>query len=114
MLSRIAAYMDGYGMTDGCEALLCGVSGGADSVCLLHAMLALGLPVKAAHFNHMLRGEESDRDESFVRELCAGLGVECIFGRGDVKALAEKERCGTEQAARILRYAFFEECASLF
>ncbi|MBO4331058.1 MAG: tRNA lysidine(34) synthetase TilS [Oscillospiraceae bacterium] len=113
MLSRIAAYMDGYGMTDGCEALLCGVSGGADSVCLLHAMLALGLPVKAAHFNHMLRGEESDRDESFVRELCAGLGVECIFGRGDVKALAEKERCGTEQAARILRYAFFEECASL-
>ncbi|MBP5167326.1 MAG: tRNA lysidine(34) synthetase TilS [Oscillospiraceae bacterium] len=112
MLSRIAAYMDRYGMLDGCETLLCGVSGGADSVCLLHAALSLGLPVKALHFNHMLRGEEADRDESFVRELCEKLHVECICGRGDVKAYAEENRMGTEQAARILRYAFFDECAS--
>ncbi len=112
MLSRIAAYMERYAMLDGLGTLLCGVSGGADSVCLLHAALSMGLPVKALHFNHMLRGAEADRDESFVRELCERLGVECVCGRGDVRAYAREKSMGTEQAARILRYAFFEQCAS--
>lgn len=112
MLAGISAFMDKYGMLDGADMLLCAVSGGADSVCLLHAMLSLGLKVKALHFNHLLRGEESDRDEQFVRRLCAGLGVELICGRGDVNEYAAGHRMGTEEAARVLRYRFFESCAS--
>ena len=56
------------------STLVCAVSGGKDSVCLLHVMrsllIDLSSTVKAAHLNHQLRGEESDRDEAFVRSLC--------------------------------------------
>ena len=93
--------------------VLCAVSGGADSVCLLHSCLRLArggdTTVCAAHYNHCLRGGESDRDERFVRSLCASLGVELRVGRGDVAAYARGRGMGTEEAARELRYAFLEE-----
>ena len=85
-------------MTEGLELtllprgglVLCAVSGGADSVCLLRLLLeaapGLNMRVECAHFNHCLRGAESDRDEAFVRSLCARLGVPAHFGRGDVAA----------------------------
>ena len=95
--------------------VLCAVSGGADSVCLLHSCLRLthggDTTVCAAHYNHCLRGGESDRDERFVRSLCASLGVELRVGRGDVAAYAREHGMGTEEAARELRYAFLEEAA---
>ena len=66
------------------KRVLCAVSGGADSVYLLHncaeAMRKNGLIVCAAHFNHCLRGAESDRDERFVQELCAQWDVPCVIG----------------------------------
>ena len=84
--------------------VLCAVSGGADSVCLLHSCLRLArggdTTVCAAHYNHCLRGGESDRDERFVRSLCASLGVELRVGRGDVAAYARGRGMGTEEAAR--------------
>ena len=74
--------------------VLCAVSGGADSVYLLHKCCELraakGLAVCAAHYNHCLRGEESERDERFVRSLCEELGVELKVGRGDVAAYARE------------------------
>ena len=89
------------------DRVICALSGGADSVALLHGLLAvkdeLSLTVTAAHFNHCLRGAESDADESFVRELCAQWNVELAVGRGDPKALTGKS---PEEAARELRYAF--------
>lgn len=89
------------------DRVICALSGGADSVALLHGLLAvrdqLSITVSAAHFNHCLRGEESDRDEVFVRELCAQWGVELAVGRGDPKALSGKS---PEEAARELRYGF--------
>lgn len=95
--------------------VLCAVSGGADSVCLLHSCLRLArggdTTVCAAHYNHCLRGGESDRDERFVRSLCASLAVELRVGRGDVAAYAREHGMGTEEAARELRYAFLEEAA---
>ncbi len=91
--------------------MLCALSGGADSVYLLCALLENDIPVAAAHFNHGLRGGESDRDESFVKSFCAERGVPCIVGRGDVAAFAAEHGVGTEEAARELRYAFLEKTA---
>lgn len=95
--------------------VLCAVSGGADSVCLLRLLLeaapGLNMRVECAHFNHCLRGAESDRDEAFVRSLCARLGVPAHFGRGDVAAFARENGLGTEEAARRLRYDFLERTA---
>ena len=89
------------------DRVVCALSGGADSVALLHGLLqvkeAFSLTVVAAHFNHCLRGEESDREEAFVRDLCAQWGVELTVGRGDPKTLTGKS---LEEAARELRYEF--------
>ena len=95
--------------------VICAVSGGADSVYLLHKCCELraakGLSVCAAHYNHCLRGEESERDERFVRSLCEELGVELKAGRGDVAAYARENKLGIEEAARRLRYEFLERAA---
>jgi tRNA(Ile)-lysidine synthase len=88
-----------------------GVSGGADSVALLlllHELSGeLGIPLAVLHFNHQLRGAESDADESFVAELAAARGIEFISGREDVAAAARARDWNLEDAARRLRYAFF-------
>ncbi len=93
--------------------VLAAVSGGADSVCLLHALDMLkdelGFKLAALHFNHCLRGAESDGDETFVAEICEKLGVELHLGRGDVKKEAERAGEGIEETARKLRYKFFFE-----
>jgi len=87
------------------------VSGGADSVLLLALMKqlagTLGLVVSAVHFNHHLRGAESDEDERFVRELASRLGVEFIQGEGDVARRAREKRRNLEATAREMRYRFF-------
>ena len=92
------------------------VSGGADSVALLNVMLTLsneyGFEVFAAHFNHKLRGGESERDMLFVRNLCEKLGVKLVCGEGDVAARAREKKIGTELAARQMRYDFFDKLAA--
>ncbi len=88
------------------------LSGGADSVALLRGMLfissELEITVKACHFNHGIRGEEADRDETFCRGLCKELGVEIYCGRDDVPAYAALQKMTIEEAARDRRYAFFK------
>jgi tRNA(Ile)-lysidine synthase len=88
-----------------------GVSGGADSVALLRLLGELsgelGLRLAVLHFNHQLRGAESDADESFVAQLAAAHGIEFITGRDDVAAVARAQGWNLEDAARRLRYAFF-------
>lgn len=92
--------------------VLCAVSGGVDSMYLLYRMAELGAQrgfvIGCAHFNHGLRGAESDRDEAFVRAQCEKLGVPFYAGRGDVASVRGQ---GTEAAARALRYAFLTRCA---
>lgn len=89
---------------------LCAVSGGLDSMCLLDLLdrwcRERQAKVVAAHFNHHLRGAESDRDEAFVRDWCAGRDIPFVSGSGDVRGLAEREGLSLEEAARTLRYAF--------
>jgi tRNA(Ile)-lysidine synthase len=84
------------------------VSGGADSMALLWCMYMLrdklGIHLQAAHFNHHLRGEESDRDEAFVRSFCDRFEIPLILGGGQVEA----GKKGLEAAAREARYRFLE------
>jgi tRNA(Ile)-lysidine synthase len=96
--------------------VLCAVSGGLDSMCLLHFMSTCGregdFSVTAAHFNHQLRGAASDGDEAFVRAYCTERGIPCVCGCGDVRAAAEREGLSVEEAGRKLRYAFLKETAA--
>ena len=102
-----------YDLLPAGSRVLCAVSGGRDSVYLLHRLLEwseqLQLTVFAAHYNHCLRGEESDRDEAFVSDMCQTLGIPLFTGRGDVAGYAAEHGLGVEEAARTLRYAFLEE-----
>lgn len=80
------------------------LSGGADSTALLRIMQSIGYDVRAMHVNHLLRGDESDRDERFCSELCKDLGVPFEAVRVDVRAYAEQKKLSIETAARELRY----------
>ena len=114
-MKQVTEFADKYGMLPSGGAVICAISGGADSVCLLHILKEIAptrsFELYAVHFNHCLRGAESDRDEHFVRELCRKLNVELFCCSGDVKGYAENNGLGIEEAARILRYRFFEETA---
>jgi len=91
-------------------AVVAALSGGPDSVAMLSLLLSLrgelGLTVRAAHYNHHLRGADSDADEDFCRALCGQLGVPLVCGGGDAAASARETGQSLETAARQLRYGF--------
>ena len=98
------------------DVVAAGVSGGADSVCLLFVLCALrkrlGFQVKVCHVNHGLRGEEADADERYVEELCGTLDVPCRIFHKDVELIARKRKQSSEEAGRTARTEAFEEmCA---
>lgn len=115
ILDQVKQFAGEYDMLRSGDRVLAAVSGGCDSVCMLHLLLALsepmGFTVGAAHFDHELRGAESRRDAAFVAELCAKLSVPLHAGSGDVAAFARQEGLGVESAARTMRYAFLENTA---
>ena len=92
------------------------LSGGADSVALLHALVLLkdelGITVNAAHLNHSIRGAEADRDEQFAINFCKSLGVEIFHEKIDVPKYANDNHLSLELAARELRYDFLNRVAS--
>lgn len=98
------------------DRVLCAVSGGADSMCLLHYLHTnaekLGISVCAASFDHMLRGEASARDCEFVEAWCRERDIPCVTGCGDVRSYAFSEGMSEEEAARGLRYAFLKKSAA--
>ncbi len=97
------------------ETVVVGVSGGPDSLTLLHVLWRLrkefGWHVVAAHFNHGLRGAEADEDEAFVRAFCEKHQIPCMTAKGDVRALAKEQHLSIAQAARRARYQFLAEAA---
>jgi tRNA(Ile)-lysidine synthase len=105
----------GHGMLSGGERVLVAVSGGADSVALLHCLRrlapGLGLTLAVAHLNHRLRGEESDQDENCVREICAQLSIPFFSESADVGGQAASARHNLEEAAREVRYDFLRRTA---
>lgn len=109
MLNKLLKFLRQYDMVASGDHVICAVSGGADSVALLFAMYLLkdklGIRLSAAHFNHRLRMEESDRDEQFVREFCDRYDIPLFVGSGDVKP----GKKGLEAAARDARYGFLRQ-----
>lgn len=108
MVNKICAFLKQYEMVKPGDRVICAVSGGADSMALLWAMYLLKdklqISLSAAHFNHHLRGGESNRDEVFVTDFCEGYGIPLYKGEGNVVP-GDK---GLEAAARDARYAFLE------
>ena len=111
MVDRVLATISRYGMFQSKHHVAVGVSGGADSVCLLHVLAELApqldIRLSILHLDHMLRGEESRRDAEFVRELGAEMGLFVQIEQADVARLAAETGDNLEQAARRARYEFF-------
>jgi tRNA(Ile)-lysidine synthase len=112
-----------------CDAVIVGVSGGPDSMCLLHLLLALqddfekhrqsdseaSFPqIIAAHLHHGFRGDAADHDETLVREYCEAVGAPFHAKRINVKVAAKNDGMGIEEAGREARYAFFRKLLSLY
>lgn len=108
MLNRLECFIRQHRLIESGDRVICAVSGGADSMALLMAMYLLreklGILVEAAHFNHGLRGEESDADEAFVRDFCQRLEISVHCGSAEVTS----GKKGLEAAAREARYGFLE------
>lgn len=98
------------------DKVLCAVSGGADSVCLLNVMCELkseyDLSIFVVNVNHLIRGDEAERDSSFVKSLCKQMGIECFYREYDVKKIAKELKLGEEECGRSLRYNCFAEIAN--
>lgn len=109
IFNKIERFIRRHNLLDEHTKVVVGVSGGADSVFLLRTLIRLGCDVVAVHCNFHLRGEESDRDEMFVRNLCDSLAVELVVAEFDTNEYATSHHMSIELAARELRYDFFEK-----
>lgn len=115
MLNEFLDTIHKYKMLDADKQniIIIGVSGGADSICLLDLFLKIkkkfDLKIIVAHLNHNLRGEESNRDENFVKDICACQNEEIIFEHRKicVKSFAQEKKINIEEAGRLCRYKFF-------
>jgi tRNA(Ile)-lysidine synthase len=105
MLEQVAEVLEKECRLEKDLPVLVGVSGGADSLCLLDVLHRLGYPLVVAHFNHRLR-LEAEQDARSVQHLAASLGVQFLQGEHDVAAYARQNSFSVEEAARILRYRF--------
>src|SRR5581483_7272760 len=111
MIEAVAKFIHQHALLKAGDRLGVAVSGGADSVALLRVMLELrgelGIVPAVAHFNHKIRGPESDGDEQFARELAEKFGLRFLRGEADVPQFARQHGLGLEAAARKLRYEYF-------
>jgi tRNA(Ile)-lysidine synthase len=112
-IGKVRATVERYRMIREADTVIVGVSGGIDSVVLLHVLIAFrdeyDLSLIAAHLDHGIRGQESRRDAEFVRNLAHGLGLPLESAVADVPALAKRERITIQEAAREARYDFYEK-----
>ena len=113
MLKKVETYVEKNQMLQSEDCVVVGVSGGADSVCLV-LMLAkmqkkIPFRIVAVHVNHGLRGMEADQDEQFVKDFCEQLAIPCQSYFVDVESIAKNRKQSTEEAGRIERLRCFEE-----
>ena len=109
---KTEAFIGRYSMIDENDVIVAGVSGGADSVCLLFVLCALrkkmGFRVEVCHVNHGIRGKAADEDEKYVKKLCEDLGVPCRVFHEDVELTARNGKYSLEEAGRLVRRRAFE------
>ncbi len=95
------------------DKVVVAVSGGPDSLCLLHILYKLkeelDINLYVAHLNHCLRGKESDEDEKFVKNFCQSLDIEFRSKRVDINKISQQRNMSCETAGRKVRYEFFNE-----
>ena len=108
MLHKIRTYIEKHKLLQPNENVIVGLSGGADSVALLYVLNKLDYACIAAHCNFRLRGDESDRDEVFARQIAASLSIPYYNRDFDTSGYAKEQRISIEMAARELRYEWFE------
>lgn len=106
---KVQSLLSASGCLPEAGPMLCGLSGGADSVALVLVLRELGYEVVGLHCNFQLRGEESERDERFVRQLCECLNLPLHTVRFDTRGEATSQGESIEMAARRLRYAWFRD-----
>jgi tRNA(Ile)-lysidine synthase len=113
--SKVRDFIQRYSLISPEEIVVVGVSGGADSVCLLYVLAKwqkrLGIKLQVAHLNHQLRGVESEADAKYVSNLAGSLGIPITIDRQDVAAYRIERNFSVEEAARELRYAFLARVA---
>lgn len=108
-INTVKRFIDQKSLLNKDSHVLVALSGGADSVCLLLLLAKLQYKVTAVHCNFRLRGEESLRDENFVRDLCLKNGIKLYVRSFDTHQYAVQNKISIEMAARDLRYAYFEQ-----
>ena len=112
MLDRILKTIASHKLVEDGDSVIAAVSGGPDSVCLLHALHALSarlnIKLLAVHINHRLRGAESEADEAYTRELCNKLGIYLHCRAFDILEISRNEGISLEEAGREARYREFE------
>lgn len=109
MTEQIRKYIESNALLTREGLHLVALSGGADSVALLRVLLGLGYRVEAMHCNFNLRGEESNRDEQFCKDLCQRLGVNLHLAHFDTRFYSQQHHVSIEMAARELRYSYFRQ-----
>ena len=113
---KVKKLINEYDMIKAGDRIVAGVSGGADSVCLFHVLRLLreeiGFSMCVVHVHHMIRGEEADRDEAFVRNLCREYDVPCIVRKINVPAFADENGMSVEEAGRVVRRKEFARIAA--
>lgn len=113
ILEKVRTTIEKHFLLEKGDSVLIGVSGGADSVCLLHVLNQLkdefGITVSVAHIHHGIRGEEANRDADFVRGLCKKMKVPYFLRKISVPEFAKEEGLSEEMAGRVLRYRCFRE-----
>ncbi|NLZ80241.1 MAG: tRNA lysidine(34) synthetase TilS [Clostridiales bacterium] len=118
MIKKVKAYVAEHTLLEAFDKIVVGVSGGADSICLLLILLEirkiLPLGLICVHVHHGMRGDEADRDASFVENFCKEREITFFEQRYDVRKYAEKEKISEEEAGRNLRYAFFHQIKERF
>lgn len=114
LISKVKKTIDSNHLLDIGDRVLIGVSGGPDSMCLLHILKTLsvlrGYSIEAAHVNHSLRGDASLSDQAFVSDYCRTNGIPFHTCTVDVAGFSREHGMGIEEAARFVRYRYFQEC----
>ena len=117
-LIRVEKTIHRHGMLDSGDTVLVGLSGGPDSVALLHVLLAMqsrwSLVLLVVHLNHQLRGLAAEKESAFVKKLASQLNLPCVIASRDVRSYQAKHRLSMQEAAREVRYAFYHETAETY